>query len=290
MGMNSLIDPKKKEEFLKKLFSFKKRKPNPPPYSEKIRPNPPPTRIQEINMLIFKSASNGNFREIKRLIDGGADVNARNEYGNTPLIEAAQKGHSEAAKVLIDAGAEVDACNKGRTALISAAGWHKETVELLIAAGADVNAKTDTGGTALLAAAWSSNKEIAELLIAAGADVSASDNAGDTPLMGAAYRGANELVDLLISNGAEINCRNNDGRTALDMVTSSKDFGDLTRFVLGSEPVWIMTDTGGPALPLLLRYREIAEVLISKGAKKVAGEISQKPGFDCKRIWHFTIQ
>jgi len=47
------------------------------------------------------------------LLEGGAEVNARNNEGNTPLHEAATFGFLETIKVLLEWGADVDAVNNG---------------------------------------------------------------------------------------------------------------------------------------------------------------------------------
>jgi len=89
----------------------------------------------------------------------GADVNAKDEDGWTPLHFAATK---EIVELLINEGADVNAKNKwGGTPLHAAAtNGKKETVELLIAADADVNAKAKDGKTPLDMA----NGAIADLL------------------------------------------------------------------------------------------------------------------------------
>ena len=63
------------------------------------------------------------------------------------MHEAAAFGHKEIAELLIAAGADVDAKDEnGYTPLFNAAYWgRKEIVELLIANGADVNAKIEAG-------------------------------------------------------------------------------------------------------------------------------------------------
>jgi len=74
---------------------------------------------------------------------------------NDELLEAIMDGDIERAKSLIDAGADVNARDiDGWTPLMYAAlNGHTEIVELLIESGADVNAKGALRGTALLLAA-----------------------------------------------------------------------------------------------------------------------------------------
>jgi ankyrin repeat protein len=72
---------------------------------------------------------------VRRLLDQGADANARDELGQTPLHHAACNDHRDVAELLIRRGAVVTARdNVGRTPLyISAICGHLELNQLLIA-------------------------------------------------------------------------------------------------------------------------------------------------------------
>lgn len=67
----------------------------------------------------------------------GADVNARNERGSTPLLEAARYGHDDICRILIASGADLKAKDKdGKTALMLAIqGNHDDVVRVLKEAG-----------------------------------------------------------------------------------------------------------------------------------------------------------
>ena len=58
---------------------------------------------------IWTGAQTGNIEAVKQHLDGGADVNAGNEGGFTPLHYAAIEGHKEIAELLIAKGADVNA-------------------------------------------------------------------------------------------------------------------------------------------------------------------------------------
>jgi len=108
----------------------------------------------------------------KSLIEGGADVNERTPYGNTPMHRAVNAGL-------------------------------KDIVELLIAKGADVNARDKWDWTRLHSAAEEGHRELAELLIAKGANVNARDPLDRTPLWYAQYEGHTKIVELLRKHGAK---------------------------------------------------------------------------------------
>lgn len=114
---------------------------------------------------------NGDYSFAKALIAKGADVNAKDGDGLTPLIYAVHGGHSNIIRELIAKGADVNAKSKdGITALIYAAVLGQtEIVRELIARGADVNVQLENGATALKAAENKGYSEIAKLLRKAGA-------------------------------------------------------------------------------------------------------------------------
>ena len=169
---------------------------------------------------LVAAASENDLAKVKELITAGVEVNRRDENTETTALdEAVKNGNRKIVRALLDAGAEVNArSDYGRTALM----WLDEdaTEELvwdLIAAGAKINLKDKGGDTALiLAAAWS-QPDVLRALLNAGAKVNAKNEYGETALMKAASEGDLESVNLLIGSGAEINRKNNNGETALKL-------------------------------------------------------------------------
>jgi len=156
-----------------------------------------------------------------------ADVNAKNKYGVTALIDASFRGQKEVVELLIVEGADLDAQdNKGDTALMNAAiKGHIEIVELLVMNGADVHIQDNSGNTALIDSAKYARKSTCDVigfLIDSGADVNDSNNYGATALMNAAQWGHLKNVDCLIAEGANINVTSKSGETAIKLAELSK--------------------------------------------------------------------
>jgi hypothetical protein len=164
--------------------------------------------------------------EILEIETKQVDVNTKDKYGVTALIDSSYRGQKEQVEWLIVEGANLNARdNQGDTALMKAAiKGHSKIVELLIANGADVHAKDNAGNTALIDAskyARGSTSEVLSLLIDNGAKVDEKNKYGETALMNAARWGRKENVGLLIDEGADINAKTKSGETALEFAAYS---------------------------------------------------------------------
>jgi len=119
---------------------------------------------------------------VAELLDHGAKPDVTNKYGSSPLAEAAKLGDLELVRQLLDAGANVESPNAdGQTALMLAARIGSlDVAKLLVERGADVNAKEAwRDQTALIWAVDNNFPELTQFLIDSGADVGARASAND---------------------------------------------------------------------------------------------------------------
>jgi ankyrin repeat protein len=92
---------------------------------------------------LHRALTEGPPDRTKLLLDGGANIDARNSHGATPLITASERGNLAMVILLLNRGAWVDAADhEGNTALHEASLYgHGRCVEALLAAGAQISAR-----------------------------------------------------------------------------------------------------------------------------------------------------
>jgi len=132
-----------------------------------------------------RSALEGNFNQVRALIDAGVDVNA-GTWSESPLYAAVFSG--------------CGAANGENEALV-------KTVEALLGAGADVKRKDDNGNNILMSAAQMCGGKIVSKLVAAGADVNVVNGSGVSPLGMALIMQKLDAAEALVDEGARLDAK-----------------------------------------------------------------------------------
>ena len=99
------------------------------------------------------AAYHGNAAMVKVLLEVGAAPDLIEErYGHTALCYAAERGQCDAALELVEGGADVEVKNNsGLTALLVACVHSRtETAEMLLLHGADINTRSNLENTPLM--------------------------------------------------------------------------------------------------------------------------------------------
>ena len=147
------------------------------------------------------------------------ELNDVDSYDMHPLVTAVVRGNIKNVKALLDAGANVNLSNKwGVTALTEACSCvnREGCVRLLLRSGADVNHLCNYGGTPLMMANYNDRVEYVQALLDTGADVNIVNTGNWTALMFAAKYKSLRCVELLLQQeDIRVNHATKSGITAL---------------------------------------------------------------------------
>jgi len=147
---------------------------------------------------------------VQRCLDGGADVNAVDEVGLTPLFYALHNGNPEITDLLLAHGANVDVKDPRGIDLICdvASGGNFELFKKVAGKGLDIHKRykleDEYTGTLLHAAIRGDNVKIAEYLLDNGLDIEGRDSNGYSALFLAATFDNPEMAKFLVGKGAYI--------------------------------------------------------------------------------------
>ena len=218
-------------------------------------------------VMMSGNDAEGALRLVRRLLEMGADPNARANGGHVPLHYAVRLWSEALVAALLGALADVNARDhSGFTPLHMAAQspGGPAVVEALLHAGAEVDARDSTGRTPLHVAVGAGGgrstgilfftfRRRVELgaardgaaitpLLRNGADADARDSFGDTPLHHAVAQGNPHHVAVLVGAGADVNAANGSGDTPLHRAISLRPTPET--LASGPEIVTALFDAG----------------------------------------------
>ena len=198
----------------------------------------------------------------------GLDINAKNNWGNTPLHTSAHNSMymADTIELFIEKGAQVNARNK------------KEQTPLHYALGSDENYSSGD------------KYERIKVLIDSGADVGAEDKVGSTTLhyamKGRAYKkDLQQIISLLIDKKVDVHKKNNKGQTPLHIAWSTVGIEELVKAGInvneqdndGNTPLHIAAEKNRKNIVELL-FKHSAYPSIRNNAGKLPDELAQEKG------------
>ncbi|KAL7924367.1 ankyrin repeat-containing domain protein [Trichoderma austrokoningii] len=204
----------------------------------------------DLDAALADAAYNGCIELVWRLIDEGADVNAKEDFVDTSKrCMRSFDGHKDYGSAL-------------QAAVL---GGQLEIVKILVNKGAEINANHGIIGSALHAAASKDDLDIVKFLTSCGADIHSRSGNNGSVLAASLHFHQDQCFHFLLSKGA---LRTDDGETAL-IKAASVDRWDLCHlmldqgasihacapeFMYGSSPLQaacknLLLDRGGKGLP-----------------------------------------
>lgn len=142
------------------------------------------------------------------LVQSGAEIDARMEGGETPLIIAVVEGRADVVKLLLEHGANANLrTHWGKTSLHYAAQvGNKHLVELLLKHEANPDAVSKDGLTPLHLAVEAGYKDVVGILVKSGANLDLKTEKGASAIHFAAIMGHADVLEMLVQGGADISC------------------------------------------------------------------------------------
>ncbi len=177
---------------------------------------------------LFQAALTGDVERIRQLAADGADLDARDTRGRTPVHVAAYASQNKALRALAEVGADMNAL-EGQAydaVTIAAVANDPDLMSLAIELGNEPDQVTSPyDGTALIAAAHLGHVEVVRRLISAGAPLDHVNNLHWTAVMEAVVLGDGgedhqAVLDALLSAGADRTLADRNGVTPLQHAES----------------------------------------------------------------------
>lgn len=213
---------------------------------------------------LHNAVASRNFREVKRLVEEGYNINEQHYDRVTPLHMACLTGDVEITDYLLQKGAWINAQSiDNSTPLCDAcAGGSVECVKLLLDLGAAVNPPLLLS-TPLHEAALRGHTEIVALLITAGAHLNPNDTHYGTPLHAACSMQSPSVncIKYLLKSGVKVNAIKNH-KTPLHYIAMNSKNEDATKYLLiyGANP-YLKDNSGRTPRDIAGRGSSMAMVL-----------------------------
>jgi ankyrin repeat protein len=172
---------------------------------------------------LHAAAHRGDLAQVRKLLSGGAPVDARDPYGRTALHVATFARQREVIKALAQAGANLGQLENDRydAVTIASVADDEPTLRLLLELGASAKLTTSRyDGTALIAAAHLGHDGVVRQLIAAGAPLDHVNNLHWTALIESIVLGDGgarhqAVLQALLEAGASVRLTDREGNSPL---------------------------------------------------------------------------
>jgi serine/threonine-protein phosphatase 6 regulatory ankyrin repeat subunit B len=233
----------------------------------------------------------GSIAEV--LLAKGADINARDSEGKTPLMWTMQTAYKlKDTIVLIVDTANIRKGEEGKNplrgtpfALLAPTGVvnfsGKETLEFLLNNGADPNIQANDSYTVLTLAIVNVRHDLVEFLLSKGAGIKGTDKSGINDALNVAVsRDDRKSIEMILAAGAEVNGTDKAGRTPLHFAAEYGRMWVLQLFLSKGADISKRDRDGRTPLHMAAKSRSMAadnvKLLLANGADPNAKDMSGK--------------
>ena len=155
----------------------------------------------------MKECYGGDINKVMKLIKDGADVNAKDIYGNPAIMRAARSNRADIIELLWKNGANVNVMvdkRRNNPLLLASFQGSANAVKALVKCGAYVNVKNQDEETPLMLACWIGSKDIVDTLLNTPTlKINEKYIWGSTSLNIAIRRKKSSIVNILRQHGAK---------------------------------------------------------------------------------------
>ena len=238
-----------------------------------------------------------NIVQVERMLQHGADPDQTWPDGMTGLHVSAQFGYLQMAAVLVGAGADINAIDLlGQTPLFHAVVTNNiKLVRFLLDKNANTGISNNIGYSPLHVSAYYNYETSLDLLCKKMVDLDIRTDKGYTALHIASSQGHSELVQkLLASNRVDINSVTQDGSTSLSLASKAGSLATVTTLIKQGADVNKTNSAGVSPLHegCLANHPDIVQKLLSSGARSLVytkdGQLPSGLGTSqaCKELVH----
>lgn len=218
---------------------------------------------------VILAVQQGDAPKLHALLEGVADLSAKDSHGDTALHIAAYRRDADAVQALLSRGAKPNVQDAdGATPLLYGAG-SEEIVRALLQHGANPNIASKLELTPLMAAAASRHSHrIVSLLLDAGADLHAKKGGQEYIALKAVYGGDSQTLALLLDRGASPQQYKGNSPSPLALAAYFDDEAAAALLLKHGADINFDADFAGHALnwALYSGHTAIAADLIDKGS------------------------
>lgn len=234
-----------------------------------------------LSTALCQAAQRADIQQLKGLIAQGANINGRDNAGNSPLRSAILSNQKDAVEFILDSGADTESrdWSKLPPLFLAATVGSIDCCRVLLKPGIDVNKKSWTGQPYFIDVISSNNLQGVQFFLERGANPNVKSLSGRPAIANAVRKGNIELTRLLLSRGANPNTLDISANSLLALA-STQNNAELARILLdhGANPNGLMV-TGVSLLSDALsnRYMELAYLLLERLADPNARDLHGNP-------------